>query len=83
MVYLLLYFDIVLTVSSMELLHHIISALQREFAMKDLMLLHHFLSITVERCPDRLFPHQRTYTMDVIKRATMADCKPFMTPVDP
>jgi hypothetical protein len=26
--------------------------------------------------------HQHTYTLDVIKRAVMADCKPFMTSVD-
>jgi hypothetical protein len=29
-----------------------------------------------------MFLHQRTYTMDIIKRATMADCKPCTTPVD-
>jgi hypothetical protein len=42
--YLLLYVDdIVLTTSSPELLRRIISCLQREFAMKDLGTLHHFL----------------------------------------
>ena len=50
--YLLLYVDdIVLTASSPELLHRIISCLQQEFAMKDLGALHHFLGITVERRP--------------------------------
>jgi hypothetical protein len=29
-----------------------------------------------------LFLHQRTYTLDILKRAVMADCKPCMTPVD-
>jgi hypothetical protein len=29
-----------------------------------------------------LFLHQRTYTLDVLKRAVMADCKPCSTPVD-
>jgi hypothetical protein len=48
-VYLLLYVDdIVFTASSTELLQHTISALQKEFAMKDLGPLHHFLGITVE-----------------------------------
>jgi hypothetical protein len=47
-VYLLLYVDdIILPVSSTTLLHRTISALQREFAMKDLGPLHHFLNITV------------------------------------
>jgi hypothetical protein len=57
-VYLLLYVDIILTASSTELLRRTISALQWEFAMKDLGPLHHFLGITVERRPDGLFLHQ-------------------------
>jgi hypothetical protein len=82
-VYLLLYVDdIILTASSMELMHRTISALQREFVMKDLGPLHHFLGITVERRPDGLFLHQRTYTLDILKSAVMADCKPCTTLVD-
>jgi hypothetical protein len=82
-VYLLLYVDdIILIASSIELLHRTIFALQREFAMKDLRPLHHFLGITVERRPDKLFLHQRTYTLDILKRAVMTDCKPCSTPVD-
>jgi hypothetical protein len=83
MVYLLLYVDdIILTASSTELLRRTISALQREFAIKDLGPLHHFLGITVERRPDGLFLHQCTYTLDILKRAVMADCKPCTTPID-
>jgi hypothetical protein len=80
--YLLLYVDdIVLTASSPELLHRIISCLQQEFAMKDLGALHHFLGITVERRPQGLFLHQRQYTVDILERAGMADCKPCATPM--
>jgi hypothetical protein len=50
--------------------------------MKDLGPLHHFLGITVERRPDGTFLHQRTYTLDILKCAVMADCKPCTTPVD-
>jgi hypothetical protein len=58
MVYLLLYVDdIILIASSSELLRRTIAVLQREFAMKNLGLLHHFLGITVERRPDGLFLH--------------------------
>jgi hypothetical protein len=82
-VYLLLYADdIILTASSTELLRRTIFTLQREFAMKDLGPLHHFLGITVERCPDGLFLHQRTYTLDIVKRTVMTDCNPCTTPVD-
>jgi hypothetical protein len=82
-VYLLLYVDdIILTTSITELLRRTIFAFQWEFAMKDLGPLHHFLSITVEHRPDRLFLHQRTYTLDILKHAVMTDCKPCMTLVD-
>jgi uncharacterized lipoprotein YehR (DUF1307 family) len=47
-VFLLLYVDdIVLTASSQQLLHRVIAALKKEFAMKDLGPLHHFLGISV------------------------------------
>jgi hypothetical protein len=83
MLYLLLYIDdIILTASSSELLRRTITALQWEFAMKNLGLCHHFLGITIEHRPDELFLHQRTYTLDVIKRAAMADCKSCTTPID-
>jgi hypothetical protein len=82
-VYLLLYVDdIVLTASTADLLHRTIVALQREFAMKDLGPLHHFLGITAERRPRGLFLHQRQYAIDILERAGMYDCKPCSTPVD-
>jgi hypothetical protein len=82
-VYLLLYIDdIILTASSTTLLRRTISALQREFTMKDLGPLHHFLGITVERHLDWMFLHQRTYMLDIIKCAAMADCKSCTTLVD-
>jgi hypothetical protein len=82
MVYLLLYVnDIILTTSSMELLRRTIFALQQKFSMKDLEPLHHFLGITVERRSNGMFLHQCIYTLDILKRAVMADCKPCTTPV--
>jgi hypothetical protein len=65
--YLLLYVDdIVLTVSSVPLLHRMIFALQHEFSMKDLGTLHHFLGISVQRGPDRLFMLRRQYALDIL-----------------
>jgi hypothetical protein len=58
--YLLLYVDnIVLTALSPELLQRTTTALQQQFAMKDLVPLHHFLSVSVEQQFDNLFLHQR------------------------
>jgi hypothetical protein len=82
-VYLLLYVDdIILTTSITELLRRTISALLREFNMKDLGSLHHFPGITVEHRPDGLSLHQRTYTLDIVKRAVMVDYNSYTTPVD-
>jgi len=82
-VYLLLYVDdIVFTASSTELLRRTITALQQEFAMKDLGELHHFLGMEVQRIGDGLFLSQHQYMIDILNRAGMADCKPVSTPVD-
>jgi len=63
--YLLLYVDdIVLTAYSESLLQRIIATLQKEFAMKDLGLLHHFLDVIVEPRPSGLFLHQRQFTCE-------------------
>lgn len=81
--YLLLYVDdIVLTASSTQLLQWTISSLQSEFSMKDLATLHHFLGVTVVRQPSGLLLHQRQYSIEILERAGMADCKPCSTPVD-
>jgi hypothetical protein len=66
----------------MELLHSFISALQREFTMKDLRPLHHFLGIIVGHRSDDLFTHQCTYMLDILKCVVMPDYKPCTTPVD-
>jgi hypothetical protein len=48
--YMLLYVDdIVLTASSLELLQCTTTALQKQFTMKDLGPLHHFLGVSVEQ----------------------------------
>jgi hypothetical protein len=72
----------VLTASTANLLQHTIIALQREFVMKNLGPLHHFLDITAERQPQGLFLHRRQYVIDTLEQADMSDCKPYSTPVD-
>ncbi|KAK1626873.1 hypothetical protein QYE76_001188 [Lolium multiflorum] len=57
--YLLLYVDdIILTASSVALLHQLTLRLCDEFAIKDLGALHYFLGIEVTRRPDGFFLHQ-------------------------
>jgi hypothetical protein len=56
MIYVLLYVDdIVLTASSAALLQQTVSAIKREFAMKDLGPLHDFLGVSVQHQTDGLF----------------------------
>lgn len=74
--------DIVLTASSIAILQRTISALQRELTMKDLGQLHYFLGIAVEHRPHDMFLQQRMYTLELLERAGMLDCKPCSTPVD-
>jgi hypothetical protein len=79
---LLLYVDdIVLTASSAALLQQTVSALKREFAMKDLKALH-FLGVSVQHQADELFLTQRQFSLDILEQARMVDCKPVLTPVD-
>lgn len=83
LVYLLLYVDdIVLTASSDILLRWTIQALQSEFSMKDLCILHHFLGISVTQRGTGLLLSQRQYNIEILERAGMSDCKPCSTPVD-
>jgi hypothetical protein len=67
-VYLLFYVDdIVLTASSVALLQQTISALKREFAMKDLGPLHHFWRVSVLHQADNLFLTQRQFALDILE----------------
>jgi hypothetical protein len=81
--YLLLYVDdIILTTSSTSALHSLINLFAKEFAMKDLGPLHHFLGISVSRTSDHIHLSQRQYVLDILNRAGMTDCHPVSTPVD-
>jgi hypothetical protein len=72
--YLLLYVDdIILTASSTSALHSLINLFTKEFAMKDLDPLHHFLGISVSRTSDHMHLSQRQYVLDILNRAGMTD----------
>jgi hypothetical protein len=63
-------------------MQHTIYALKREFVMKDLEPLHHFLGVSVQRQADGLFLIQRQFALDILERAGMVDCKLVSTSVD-
>ncbi|WVZ54421.1 hypothetical protein U9M48_005215 [Paspalum notatum var. saurae] len=81
--YLLLYVDdIVLTASSPGFLRQLIVSLQQSFPMKDLGPLQHFLGIAVTRSSSGMLLSQRQYTLEILERAGMTNCKSCATPVD-
>jgi hypothetical protein len=81
-IYLLLYVDDIVLTASSSLLQRVIDALKKEFAMKDLDSLQHFLGVAVQRQKDTMFLSQRQYILDILARHGMSGCKPCSTPVD-
>jgi hypothetical protein len=68
MIYLLLYADgIVPTASNEALLQQTISALKREFTMKDIGPLHHFMGVSVQHQAHGLFLTQRQFALDILE----------------
>ena len=55
--------------------------LTNEFKMKDLGLLHYFLSLEVQQSKDEVFLFQGKYTVDILKIFGMLDCKSMSTPM--
>jgi hypothetical protein len=55
--------------------------LTSEFEMKDLGLMHYFLGLEVWQRQGEIFLAQGKYTVDVLKRFGMMDCKSMSTPM--
>lgn len=55
--------------------------LAREFEMKDLGLIHHFLGIEVWHGDEELFVSQGKYANDILKKFHMESSKPVDTPL--
>ncbi|XP_026419567.1 uncharacterized protein LOC113315512 [Papaver somniferum] len=73
--------DIILTGSSDILLSKLVQALSKEFSMKQLGDLNYFLGIEVKRTTDSLILTQKKYTLRLLTKANMLECKPYDTPV--
>lgn len=56
--------------------------LASEFEMKDLGLLHYFLGLEVWQKSDGIILSQGKYTIDILKRFGMMDCKSMATPME-
>jgi hypothetical protein len=52
-----------------------------EFEMKDLGMMHYFLGPEVWQRQDEIFLNQGKYTVEILKRFRMLDCKAMATPM--
>ena len=56
-------------------------ALAAKFEMKDLGLMHYFLGLEVWQRIDEIFLSQGKYTMEILKKFGMTECKSMPTPM--
>jgi hypothetical protein len=56
--------------------------LPQEFEMKDLGLMHYFLGLEVWQSLERIFLNQGKYTIKILKRFDMLECKSMNTPME-
>ena len=83
-VFLLLYVDdLIVTRNLPSFIATIIGSLSQDFDLKDLGTLHYFLGLQIDYTPSILFVHQTKYTLDLLHRFSMFDCKPYKTPCSP
>jgi len=80
-VILLLYVDDLFLTGNEKLVTECKKQLAAGFEMKDLGPLHYFLGLEVWQGPDEIFLGQGKYTVEILKRFGMMDCKSMPTPM--
>jgi hypothetical protein len=79
-IFLLLYVDnIIVARSSTQAVDALLTELRADFALKDLGQLSYFLGIEVKPCHNDIVLSQDKYTMDILNRVGMHNCKPMCT----
>jgi hypothetical protein len=81
-VILLLYVDDLFLTGEENLITECKKRLTSEFEMKDLDLMHYFLGLEVWQSPERIFLNQGKYTVEILKRFDMLECKSMNTPME-
>jgi hypothetical protein len=75
--------DIIVASSSTKATNALVHELHKEFALKDLGNLHHFLGIEATRSDQGLLLTQGRYVAKLLRRACMNNSKPVSTPLTP
>jgi hypothetical protein len=78
---LVLYVDDLFLTGSQRLIAECKRDLASEFDMKDLGLMHYFLGLEVWQRDGEIFLGQGKYTVEILKRFRMQDCRPMSTPM--
>jgi len=79
---LVLYVDDLFLTGNEKLILWCKKKLASEFEMKDLGLMHYYLGLEVWQRQKEIFLGQGKYTIDILKRFGMLDCKSIATPMD-
>jgi hypothetical protein len=78
----LLYVDDLFLTGEEKLITECKKRLASEFEMKDIGLMHYFIGLKVWQSPERTFLNQGKYTVKILKRFDMLECKPMNTPIE-
>ena len=76
-----LYFDdLLITGSSKDEIASLKGAMNQAFSMTDLGLLSQFLGLEIAQTKDGIKVHQSKYSLDLVNKFKIKDCKPIKTP---
>jgi hypothetical protein len=78
---LILYVDDLFITGAEKIIEGCKRDLASEFDMKDIELMHYFLGLEVWQEEGHIFLGQGKYTVDILSRFHMGDCKPMSTPM--
>ena len=70
-----------MTYSSPRLIAECKQILTFEFEMKDMDMMHYFLGLEVWQRTNEIFRSQGKYTVEILKKFCMTDCKSMPTPM--
>ncbi|KAJ0445113.1 putative RNA-directed DNA polymerase [Helianthus annuus] len=74
--------DLIITGDDEDGIEQVKENLCIRFYMKDLGILSHFLGLELKYEDDSVVLHQQKYSIELLQRFGMVDCKPAMTPSD-
>jgi hypothetical protein len=78
----LLYVDDLLLTGEENVITYCKKKLGVEFEMKYLGLMHYFLGLEVWKCPEKIYINQGKYSVEILKRFEVLECKAMNTPME-